>query len=123
MPVHISDSAIYRSSWATPELRALFDDTALTAGWIEVMVVLAETEAEFGLIPAAAARQLADTCSVVSLDEAFFTEVREDFERPTTRCSVSFARFSAAAQPTAGSGFVTGRRCRTSRIRIQLGFW
>ena len=81
MPVHISDSAVYRSSWATPELRALFDDTALTAGWIEVMVVLAETEAEFGLIPAAAARQLADTCSVVSLDEAFFTEVREDFER------------------------------------------
>ena len=81
MSVHISDSAIYRNSWATPELRALFDDAALTAGWIEVMVALAETEAEFGLIPAAAARQLADTCRVVPLDEAFFTEVREDFER------------------------------------------
>ncbi|HWP01633.1 MAG TPA: adenylosuccinate lyase family protein [Methylococcus sp.] len=81
MPVHISDSAIYRNSWSTPELRALFDDAALTAGWIEVMVVLAETEAEFGLIPEAAARQLAQACWNIKLDEAFFTEVREDFER------------------------------------------
>jgi adenylosuccinate lyase len=80
MSVHISDSAIYGNSWATPELRALFDDAGLTAGWIEVMVVLAETGAEFGLIPAAAARQLADTCRGVPLDEAFFAEVRDDFE-------------------------------------------
>jgi adenylosuccinate lyase len=81
MPVHISDSRIYRNSWSTPELRALFDDAALTAGWIEVVAVLAETEAEFGLIPEAAARQLAEACRAVPLDEAFFTEVREDFER------------------------------------------
>ena len=81
MSVHISDSAIYRNSWGTPELRALFDDAALTAGWIEVMVELAETEAEFGLIPAAAASQLAIACRDVSLDDVFFTEVREDFER------------------------------------------
>jgi len=53
MSVHISDHAIYQNSWSTPELRALFDDAAQVAGWIEVMVVLAETEAEFGLIPAA----------------------------------------------------------------------
>jgi adenylosuccinate lyase len=81
MSVHISDSAIYRNSWGTPELRDLFDDAALTAGWIEVMIALAETEAEFGLIPAAAVRQIADTCRTVALDEAFFAEVRQDFER------------------------------------------
>jgi adenylosuccinate lyase len=81
MPVHISDSRIYRNSWSTPELRALFDDAALTAGWIETMVVLAETEAEFGLIPEAAARQLTEACRNVKLDDAFFNEVREDFER------------------------------------------
>jgi adenylosuccinate lyase len=81
MPVHISDSAIYRNSWATPELRVLFDDAALVAGWIEVMVVLAQTEAEFGLIPAAAAQQLADACGSMRIDETFFSEVREDFER------------------------------------------
>ena len=80
MSVHISDSAIFRNSWGTPELRALFDDTALTGGWIEVMVALAETQAEFGLIPSAAARQIADACRVVKLDGVFFAEVREDFE-------------------------------------------
>jgi len=81
MSVHISDSAIYRNSWATPELRALFDDAALTTGWIEVMVALAETEAELGLIPATAASQLAIACRAVPLDDVFFTEIREDFER------------------------------------------
>lgn len=81
MPVHISDSAIFRSSWGTPELRALFDDAELTAGWIEVMVALAETEAEFGLIPAVAANQVAAACRTLQLDDAFFSEVREDFER------------------------------------------
>jgi hypothetical protein len=30
----------------TPERHALFDETAVTAGWIEVIAVLAETEAE-----------------------------------------------------------------------------
>ena len=81
MSVHISDHAIYRNSWSTPELRTLFDDAAQVAGWIEVMVVLAQTQAEFGLIPAEAARQLAEACPAVSLDAAFFAEVREDFER------------------------------------------
>ena len=81
MSAHISDSAIFRSSWATPELRALFDDAALTAGWIEVMVVLGETQAEFGLVPAVAAGQLVEACRRVQLDDEFFTEVREDFEQ------------------------------------------
>lgn len=91
MPVHISDSVIYRNSWATPELRALFDDAALSTGWIEVMAVFAETQAEFALIPAPAARQLADASRVVDLDEAFFAEVREVSSAPTTRSSVLFA--------------------------------
>jgi adenylosuccinate lyase len=81
MPVHISDHAIYRNSWSTPELRALFDDAAQVAGWIEVMAVLAETQAEFGLIPAAAAGHLAAACRAISPDEAFFAEIRDDFER------------------------------------------
>lgn len=81
MPLHISDHAIFRNSWSTPELRALFDDAAQLAGWIEVMAVLAETQAEFGLIPVEAARQLAEACRKVPLDAAFLAEVRDDFER------------------------------------------
>ena len=76
-----------KTSWLTPELRALFDDAALAAGWVEVMAVSAQTQAEFGLIPEEAARQLAEACKTVALDEAFFTEAREGiFERATIRC-------------------------------------
>ena len=81
MAVHISDSAIFGSAWATPAMRSLFDDTALLKGWVEVMAVLAETEAEFGLIPAAAAEQLASTFQTLELDNAFLLEVRQGFEQ------------------------------------------
>lgn len=81
MSLHISDHALYRNAWSTPDLRALFEDTAQISGWIEVMAVLAETEAEFGLIPLAAAGQLATACRAVPVDEALLAEAREDFER------------------------------------------
>lgn len=79
MAVHIMDSAIFQGAWTTPEIRALFDDVAVVRGWIEVLVALAETEAEFGLIPAPAARRIAEGCRDVVLDEGFFAEVREDY--------------------------------------------
>lgn len=81
MTVHISDSIIYKNAWSTPELRELFDDTALIAGWIEVMVILAETESEFGLIPAQAAEQLAEVYRNLEINEAFLSEVRQGFEQ------------------------------------------
>jgi adenylosuccinate lyase len=81
MTVHVSDHGIFQDSWSDPEWRALFDDTAQISGWIEVMAVLAETEAEFGLIPAPAAERLAEACRTVTVDEAFLAEVRQDFER------------------------------------------
>ncbi len=80
MPVHISDSLIYRNSWGTPELRALFDDVPRTRSWLHILAVLAETQAEFGLIPAEAAQAIATTCRTVELDSTFFDEVREGFE-------------------------------------------
>lgn len=81
MPVHIIDSTLFGNSWATPELRALFEDTALLKGWIEIMVVLAETQAEFGVIPATAAKQLAEVYHHLELDGPFLTEVRTGFEQ------------------------------------------
>ena len=56
MPVHLIDSLIYQNSWGTPELRALFDDAPRTRAWLEILAVLAETQAEFNLIPPDAAR-------------------------------------------------------------------
>lgn len=81
MAVHISDSAIFRNSWSTPELREQFSDTALIQGWIHVMVVLAETEAEFGLIPVSATKDLYETYQTLDINEAFLEEVRQGFEQ------------------------------------------
>jgi adenylosuccinate lyase len=80
MPVHLSDSLIYRNSWGTPELRGLFDDVPRTRSWLEILAVLAETQADFGLIPRDAAQAVATTCRTVELDATFFEEVRLGFE-------------------------------------------
>ncbi len=80
MPVHLTDSLIYQNSWGTPELRGLFDDVPRTHSWLQILAVLAETQAEFGLIPPDAAQAVATTCRTVELDEAFFEEVRAGFE-------------------------------------------
>ncbi len=80
MPVHLTDSLIYQNSWGTPELRALFDDAPRTRSWLEILAALAETQAEFGLIPADAAQAIAIACRTVELDAAFFEEVRAGFE-------------------------------------------
>src|ERR1700694_3074551 len=76
MPVHLGDSLIYRNSWGTQELRELFDDVPRTRAWLEILAVLAETQAECDLIPGEAARALVHTCRTIPLHQAFFDEGR-----------------------------------------------
>jgi len=80
MPTHFSDSLIYRNSWGTDETRAIFDDEPRTRSWLDILAALAEAQAEVGLIPAEAARQVARACRELPLDGAFFEEVRQGFE-------------------------------------------
>lgn len=77
--VHISDSAIYGASWATPELRRLFSEQKRIKGWLEVMSVLAGVQADFGLIPQQAALEIETFYNDVSIDQIFLKEVGEDF--------------------------------------------
>lgn len=80
MPTQLFDSLIYRGSWGTVKTRAIFDDVPRTRSWLEILAVLAETQAEVGLIPDVAGSQVAETCRTVQLDEGFFNEVRQGFE-------------------------------------------
>ncbi|MGZ8238069.1 MAG: 3-sulfopropionylcysteine synthase XcbD [Methylobacter sp.] len=77
--VHISDSTIYGSSWADPELRPLFTEQNRIKGWLEVMTVLAQTQAEFGLIPAQAAIEIRRAYENIDIDDAFLKEAAEEF--------------------------------------------
>ncbi|SJM93018.1 Adenylosuccinate lyase PurB [Crenothrix polyspora] len=79
--VHISDSTIYGSSWADPELRPLFAEQNTVKGWFEVMTVIAEVQAEFGLIPQQAAIEIKTAYENLQIDEAFLIEVGEGFAK------------------------------------------
>jgi adenylosuccinate lyase len=74
------DSQVYGNAWSTPELRALFDEVPRTRAWLEILAVLAETQAEFGVIPAAAAADVARTLRAIEPDADFLEEVRQGFE-------------------------------------------
>jgi adenylosuccinate lyase len=65
---HLVDSVLYRHLWTTPEAHAWFDDQGRVGRWLEILAVLAETQAELGLIPAPAAREIRAHARVDLLD-------------------------------------------------------
>ena len=70
------DSVVFGSLWSQRGIKALFDEVARTRGWLEIVAVLAEVEAEFELIPAQAADAIAARCRTLAVDDAFLEEVR-----------------------------------------------
>src|SRR5882757_2001774 len=70
MSSHLSDSAIYGHLWTTPALHALFDDAGRTQGWLDVLVALADAQAEVGLVPDEAAAAIGEHARVDRLDLA-----------------------------------------------------
>jgi adenylosuccinate lyase len=62
------DSAVYRHLWSTDEVRALLDDEGRTQRWLDVLVALAQAQAELGIIPADAADEIAQHARVELLD-------------------------------------------------------
>jgi adenylosuccinate lyase len=77
--VHISDSTIFGSSWADDVLRPLFAEQNRVRGWLEVMAILAQVQAEFALVPEQAAIEIKAACQGIVIDEAFLKEVGEGF--------------------------------------------
>jgi adenylosuccinate lyase len=70
MPTHIIDSLIYGDAWSTEEMRAIFDDTPRTQGWLDVIAALAEAQAELDIIPAEVVPEIRRVCNVELLDMA-----------------------------------------------------
>jgi len=68
MTSHLTDSVVYGHLWTTPELHALFDDIGRTRTWLEILVQLAHAQADLGLIPAGAAREIEEHAVVERID-------------------------------------------------------
>ena len=62
------DSILYRDAFGTPAMRALFADGALIGRYVEVEVALARAEARCGVIPSAAAQEIAAKADPAALD-------------------------------------------------------
>ena len=71
MVSRLTDSQLYAHLWGTEELRAIFEEQARLQGWLDVLVALAQTQSELGIIPTEAARAIAQNASVDRLDLDF----------------------------------------------------
>lgn len=72
------DSALYRNSFSTPEMREIFDDRTMVQNWLTIETVLAQTQAELGIIPREAAEEIARTGKVENMD---FTVLEREINR------------------------------------------
>jgi 3-carboxy-cis,cis-muconate cycloisomerase len=70
MPSTAFDSALFRDMFGTPAMRAVFSDENLVVNYVEVEVALAQAQARLGLIPQAAATEIASKAKVLSVDMA-----------------------------------------------------
>jgi len=73
----VFDSALLRHIWGTEELAAIFSDENRVQKWLDYEAALALAQAELGIIPQPAAREIAAQAKVENLDlEAIGAEIR-----------------------------------------------
>ncbi|WP_042806457.1 3-carboxy-cis,cis-muconate cycloisomerase [Yersinia massiliensis] len=68
MASNVLDSILFRDSFGTPEMRAIFDDHQLIRNYVTVEIALAKAQARCGVIPAQAAQEIAEKCNADTLD-------------------------------------------------------
>ena len=68
MIARLTESAVHGHLWGTDELRGVFAERARLQGWLDVLVVLADAQAELGIIPPAAAEAISAGARIDALD-------------------------------------------------------
>jgi adenylosuccinate lyase len=77
MPSGVFDDALIKHLWSTDELRAIFNDANRVQKWYDFEAALALEQAELGIIPRAAAQEIAGKAKVANVDvEAIAAEIR-----------------------------------------------
>jgi 3-carboxy-cis,cis-muconate cycloisomerase len=70
MPASAYDSFYFRDRYGSPAMRAIWDDRAMVQRWLDVEAALAAAEAELGLVPKTAAREIVRRAKVDVIDLA-----------------------------------------------------
>ena len=68
MSVSVFDMQSLQHLWSTEELRAIFSEEARVQKWLDFESALARAQAEMGLIPPEAAREIAQNARVANID-------------------------------------------------------
>ena len=77
MPSGVFDSILLKHVWGTEALRAVFNDENRVQKWFDFEAALALAQAELGIIPQAAAAEIARKARVENVDlEAIAAEIR-----------------------------------------------
>ncbi|MCW5662860.1 MAG: adenylosuccinate lyase family protein [Piscinibacter sp.] len=97
MGAHLIDSRIFGHQWTTPESRALFDEPARVARWLEIVITLAEAQAECGVIPAESALAIGQLRGAVLPIEEIARRTRETSHSTLGMIQVLRERLAGAA--------------------------
>ena len=65
---HIIDSVVYEHLWSTPVARERFGERGRMQAWLDVLAALAAAQADSGLVPRAAAEEIAATADIDGFD-------------------------------------------------------
>ena len=82
MPVSPFDSKLFAALFSDPDMAALFSDEAAIAAMLKVEVALAKVQADIGVIPQTAYRQIADGLSDFAPEPAELSQDTADFGVP-----------------------------------------
>ena len=70
MPVSVFDMQSLQHLWGTDELRTIFSEENRVQKWLDFEAALAAAQAEMGIIPAAAAQEIAEKAKIENIDIA-----------------------------------------------------
>src|SRR5439155_9309480 len=77
MPVSVFDMQSLQHLWSTDELRAIFSEENRIQKWLDFEAALAAAQAELGIVPAAAAAEIAGKAQIGVIDiAAMSAEIR-----------------------------------------------
>jgi adenylosuccinate lyase len=65
---HIMDSVVYEHLWTTARARERFGERGRMQAWLQIVAALARAQADVGLVPAAAAQEIAATADIDGFD-------------------------------------------------------
>ncbi len=96
---HIVDSLFHGDAYATAVSRRIFCDLCRLRRWLDVEAALALSQAELGMIPAEAAKEIARACH---LDHIDLDGLRQEFQRTSHSLVPLLRAVQGACEGTAG---------------------